>query len=93
MDSTLYIALENWESENDAVCDLMETINGLTSKDYTATVLLEALVHVVERRHTCQMKLQTLGFQNVAQIHLAYFKERERLNQPETKTGYKKSRG
>lgn len=63
----------------------METIHDLTSKDYTATVLLEALVHVVERRHACQMKLQTLGFQNVAQIHLAYFQERERLNQPETK--------
>ena len=85
MDSTLYIALENWESENDAVCDLMETIHDLTSKDHTATVLLEALVQVVERRHACQMKLQALGFQNATQIHLAYFQERERLNQPETK--------
>ena len=85
MNSTLHIALENWESENDAVCDIMDSIQTLTSNDYTATVLLEALVQVVERRHACQMKLQALGFQNATQIHLAYFQERERSNQPENK--------
>ncbi len=80
MSKEIYVALESWEGFNDNICEIADTIQEFSSKDYVTATLLQSFACLVEQRFTVWQKLQQFGFSDINQARAALvrFRENER---------------
>ena len=81
MDKQVYIALENWETYNDSIIEIFDTIQEFSTKDIVTATLLQELTRLVEQRCAIWQKIQGFGFADSTQARAAFCRENERREQ------------
>lgn len=81
MDKQVYIALENWESYNDSIYEILDTVQEFSTKNFVTATLLQELTRLVEERFVAWQKIQAFGFTGVTQARAALWRENERREQ------------
>ena len=81
MDKQVYIALENWETYNDCIIEIFDTIQEFSTKDFVTATLLQELTRLVEQRCAVWQQIESFGFTGIWQAHAAFLRENERREQ------------
>ena len=77
MSKEIYLAVEEWETLNENVCQVADAIQELSKHDFATATLLQSYSTLVEQRFELWQQLRQLGFNSFNQIHAAFsnFKE------------------